>query len=64
MALVVFAREADEAGRQALRKLAPYADAADLPPAPLVVAVRLAARVPSVITEWYGRSVASFFAGD
>ena len=63
VALVVFARAADEAGRQALRKLAPYADAADLPPAPLVVAVRLAARVPSVIAEWYGRSVASFFAG-
>jgi hypothetical protein len=63
VALVVFAREANEEGRAALRKLAPYANVADLPPAPLVVAVRLAARVPSVVSEWYGRSVAGFFAG-
>src|SRR5690349_7999926 len=61
VALVVFAREANEEGRQALRKLAPYVNAADLPPAPLVVAVRLAARVPSIVSEWYGRSVAGLF---
>ena len=63
VALVVFAREANEEGRRALRKLDPYVNVADLPPAPLVVAVRLAERVPSIVSEWYGRSVAGFFAG-
>jgi hypothetical protein len=63
VALVIFAREANEEGRRALRKLEPYVNVADLPPAPLVVAVRLAGRVPSIISEWYGRSVAGFFAG-
>ena len=63
VALVVFARAADEPGRRALRKLEPYVNVAELPPAPLVVAVRLAAKVPSVVSEWYGKSVAGFFAG-
>ena len=62
VALVVFAGADDAAARQALRKLEPYAPVADLPPAPLVVAVRLAERVPSVVSEWYGKSVAAFFA--
>lgn len=62
VALVVFARSADAAGRQAMQKLEPFLNPADLPAAPLVVAVRLAARVPSVVSEWYGKSVAGFFA--
>jgi hypothetical protein len=32
------------------------------PEAPVIVAVRLAAQVPSVISEWYGKCVAGFFA--
>ena len=63
VALVVFAREASAEARQTLRKLDPYVNVADLPPAPLVVAVRLAAKVPSVVGEWYGKSVAGFFGG-
>ena len=62
VALVVFAREDTAEARQALRKLEPYAHVPDLPPAPLVVAVRLAAKVPSIVSEWYGKSVAAFFA--
>ena len=62
VALVVFAREATAESRQTLRKLDPYVNVADLPPAPLVVAVRLAAKVPSVVGEWYGKSVAGFFS--
>ena len=62
VAHVVFARSDDAAAGEALRKLEPHIDAADLPEAPLVVAVRLAARVPSVVSEWYGKSVAGFFA--
>jgi hypothetical protein len=62
VALVVFARSDEGAARPAMRKLEPYANVADLPEAPVVVAVRLAARVPSVVTEWYGKSVAAFFA--
>lgn len=64
VALVVFARANDAEARQALRKLEPYANVAELPPAPLVVAVRLAGRVPSIVSEWYGKSVAGFFSGD
>jgi hypothetical protein len=63
VALVVFSRATDESGRRALRKLEPYVNTADLPVPPLVVAVRLAAKVPSIVTEWYGKSVAGFFAG-
>jgi hypothetical protein len=62
VALVAFARSGDETGWQALRKLEPYVNVAELPAAPLVVAVRLAARVPSAVSEWYGKSVAGFFA--
>ena len=61
VALVAFARTGDAPGRAALRKLDPYVNLADLPPPPVVVAVRLAARVPSVVSEWYGKSVAAFF---
>lgn len=61
-ALVVFARADTAESRQVLRKLEPYINVADLPAAPLVVAVRLAARVPSIVSEWYGKSVAAFFA--
>ena len=62
VALVVFARSDDAAGWQALRKLERYVNVAELPDAPVVVAVRLAARVPSIVSEWYGKSVAGFFA--
>ena len=63
VALVAFARSDDAAGRQALRKLEPFVNVAELPAPPVVVAVRLAPRVPSVISEWYGKSVAGFFSG-
>ncbi|HZN69929.1 MAG TPA: hypothetical protein VFB66_31935 [Tepidisphaeraceae bacterium] len=63
VALVAFARQNDAAARAALKKLDPYVNLADLPPPPLVVAVRLAERVPSIISEWYGKSVAAFFTG-
>ncbi len=62
VALVVFVREDGPPARQTLRRLDPYVNVADLPPAPLVVAVKLAAKVPSVVSEWYGKSVAAFFA--
>lgn len=62
VALVAFARSDDAAGCQVLQALEPYVVAADLPAAPVVVAVRLAPRVPSIVSEWYGKSVAGFFA--
>ena len=61
-ALVVFAREDNAEARQVLRRLKPYVNVADLPPAPVVVAVGLAAKVPSIVSEWYGKSVAGWFA--
>jgi hypothetical protein len=63
VALVVFAREDNPEAREALRKLQPYAHVPDLPPAPLAVAVQLAPKVPSIVSEWYGKSVAGFFTG-
>ena len=62
VALIVFARSDGAAAPEAMRNLEPYAVTAELPKPPLVVAVRLAARVPSVVSEWYGKSVAGFFA--
>ena len=63
VALVVFAAD-DPGRREAVAKLEPYIDAADVPAAPLVVAVRLSDRVPSIVSEWYGKCVAGFFASD
>ena len=63
VALVAFAPTDDAASRAALRKVDPYVNLADLPAPPVVVAVRLAERVPSVVREWYGKSVAAFFTG-
>ena len=63
VALVAFARQGDAPGRAALKKLGPYVNLADLPAPPVVVAVRLADRVPSIVSDWYGKSVAGFFAG-
>ena len=63
VAMVVFARDDGAEARQALRKLEPYAHLPELPPAPLVVAVQLVAKVPSIVSEWYGKAVAGFFAG-
>jgi hypothetical protein len=62
VAMVVFARDDSAEARQVLKKLEPYAHVPELPPAPLVVAVQLAAKVPSIVSEWYGKSVAGFFA--
>ncbi len=62
VALVVFAREDNGEARQVLKRLEPYTNLAGLPPAPLVVAVRLVPKVPSIISEWYGKSVAGMFA--
>ena len=63
VALVVFARADGAEARQAMRKLDPYVNVAELPPAPVVVAVKLAAKVPSIVREWYGKAVAGMFAG-
>jgi len=63
VALVVFATADDEAGRSALRQLEPYANVASLPAPPVVVAVKRAASVPLIVSEWYGKAVAAFFAG-
>jgi hypothetical protein len=62
VALVVYARADSPESKQAMRKLAAYTNTADLPPAPLVVAVRLTVRVPSIVSEWYGKSVAGLFS--
>ncbi len=64
VALVVFARNDDQERRDVLRRLQPYVSLAVLPPGPIVVAVKLAADVPPVVNEWYGKSVAGFFSGD
>jgi len=63
VALVVFATADDEAGRAALRQLEPYANVNALPKAPVVVAVKRAASVPLIVSEWYGKAVAGFFGG-
>ena len=52
----------DEAGRAALKHLEPYTGIASLPAAPVVVAVKRVASVPSIVREWYGKAVAAFFA--
>jgi hypothetical protein len=62
VALVVFARSDDDDARRALRRLEPYISLPSLPSPPLVVAVKLAPKVPAIVSEWYGRSVATFFA--
>jgi len=64
VALVVFAREDDQERREVLRRLEPYVSLASVPPAPMVVAVRLSADVPPVVGEWYGKAVARFFGAD
>lgn len=63
VARVVFATADDEAGRAALRHLEPYAITASLPAPPVVVTVKRSATVPSIVSEWYGKAVAAFFAG-
>ena len=62
VALVVFVRDDSAEARQVLKRLEPYVNLANLPPAPLVVAVRLVPRVPSIVSEWYGKSVAGMFS--
>jgi hypothetical protein len=62
VALLVFARADNAESRQTLRRLEPYVNVAELPAAPLVVAVRLVPKVPSIVTEWYGKAAAGFFA--
>ena len=64
VAFVVFARDDDQERRDVLRHLQPFISLAALPPAPMVVAIRLAADVPPVIGEWYGKAVAGFFSAD
>jgi hypothetical protein len=61
VALVVFARADDREGRDALKRLEPHINLVELPPAPVVVAVKLARSVPLIVSEWYGKSVAAFF---
>lgn len=66
VARVVFARSDDAERQAALRWLGPFVDVEDIPAAPMVVAVSLVprAKVPSAISEWYGKAVAGFFAAD
>ena len=61
VALVVFARSNDQEGREALRRLEPYMKLEALPPAPLIVAVKLVPKVPLIVTDWFGKSAAGFF---
>jgi hypothetical protein len=46
----------------AAERLTPYANIAELPPAPLAVAVRVVQRVPPIISEWFTKAAAGFFA--
>jgi hypothetical protein len=62
VATVIFAREDDRAARDALRRVEPYVHANELPRPPLVVAIKLTPTVPSIVREWYAKSVAAFFA--
>jgi hypothetical protein len=64
VAVVVFARDDDQERRDVLQRLEPYVSLASLPPAPMVVAVRLSTDVPPVVGEWYGKAVAKFFSAD
>jgi hypothetical protein len=64
VALLVFARDDDQEGREIRRRLEPYINFAALPAAPMVVAVRLAVHAPPVVGEWYGKAVAGFFSAD
>jgi hypothetical protein len=43
-------------------RLAPYADIATLPDAPLAVAVRRVENVPPIVSEWFTKAAAGFFA--
>src|SRR3954470_24448257 len=43
-------------------RLAPYADIATLPDAPLAVAVRRVEHVPPIVSEWFTKAAAGFFA--
>lgn len=61
VALVVFTREYDDEGQNALQRLQPYINPSTLPSAPVVVAVRLSSKVPRIIEEWYGKAAAGFF---
>jgi len=62
VATVFFAREDDAAGRDVRRRVDPYVHANELPPPPLVIAVKLSPTVPAIIRDWYAKSVAAFFA--
>jgi hypothetical protein len=61
VALVVFARANDQEGREALLRLERFMKPESLPPAPLIVAVKLVPKVPLIISEWFGKSAAGFF---
>jgi hypothetical protein len=62
VAMVVFARLDDREGQEGLKKLEPFVHLNELPPAPLVAAVKLSRSVPLIVSEWYGKSVAGFFS--
>jgi hypothetical protein len=52
-----------QAGRAwAGQRLDPYADIATLPAAPLAVAVRRVENVPPIVSEWFTKAAAGFFA--
>jgi hypothetical protein len=61
VATIFFARDDDGAAREVLRRVDSYVHTNELPPAPLVVAVKLAPIVPGIIRDWYAKSVAAFF---
>jgi len=62
VATIFFAREDDAAARDVLRRVDKYVHANELPPPPLVVAVKLTPTVPGIVRDWYAKSVAAFFA--
>ena len=61
LAHVVFAREDGPDARRAMARLEPFAHVGEMPRPPVVIAVELVPRVPSIVKEWYGRCVAGFF---
>ena len=62
VALVAFARGADEEVRRVLQREAPPTAARQLPPAPFAVGVLLTANVPSIVRDFLTKAAAGFFS--
>jgi hypothetical protein len=57
--MVLLRRDGDDRAWAAAR-LKPFANLAELPKAPLAVAVGRAGKVPLIISEWYTKAAAGF----